>query len=45
LEKPVIKGTRISVELIMRKLAEGNTIEDLLQSYPSSHKKINSGSF
>lgn len=37
--KPVIKGTRISVELIMRKLAEGYTIDDLLKSYPHLNKK------
>jgi uncharacterized protein (DUF433 family) len=36
--KPVIKGTRISVELIMRKLAEGYTVEDLLKSYPHISK-------
>ena len=30
LGKPVIKGTRIPVELIVRKLGEGSTIEDLL---------------
>ncbi len=34
LGKPVIKGTRISVELIMRKLADGFTIEDILEMYP-----------
>ena len=34
LGKPVIKGTRISVELIMRKLANGYTFSDLLVSYP-----------
>ena len=39
LGKPVIKGTRISVELIMRKLAEGYTIDDLLESYPHLNKK------
>jgi uncharacterized protein (DUF433 family) len=32
--KPVIKGTRISVELIMRKLAGGYTFEKLLEAYP-----------
>jgi uncharacterized protein (DUF433 family) len=32
--KPVIRGTRISVELLLRKLAEGATIEDLLDAYP-----------
>ena len=32
--KPVIKGTRITVELIIRKLGEGARIEDLLDGYP-----------
>jgi uncharacterized protein (DUF433 family) len=32
--KPVIRGTRITVELILRKLAEGATIADLIQAYP-----------
>jgi uncharacterized protein (DUF433 family) len=32
--KPVIKGTRIKVELILRKLAEGATEDDLLDAYP-----------
>ena len=32
--KPVIKGTRITVELILEKLAAGETIGDLLKSYP-----------
>jgi uncharacterized protein (DUF433 family) len=32
--KPIIKGTRITVELIMRKFAGGYTIEKLLGSYP-----------
>jgi len=31
--KPVIKGTRIPVELILRKLGEGATVEDLLDGY------------
>ena len=34
LGKPVIRGTRITVELILRKLAEGATEEDLLDAYP-----------
>ncbi len=32
--KPVIRGTRVPVELLLRKLAEGATIEDLLDAYP-----------
>ena len=34
LGKPVIKGTRIPVELLIRKLSEGATVEDLLDAYP-----------
>lgn len=34
LGKPIINGTRITVELIMRKLASGYTIEKLIESYP-----------
>jgi len=34
LGKPVIRGTRISVELILRKLAEGATEGDLVEDYP-----------
>lgn len=34
LGKPVIRGTRIPVELLLRKLAEGATEEDLLEAYP-----------
>jgi uncharacterized protein (DUF433 family) len=32
--KPVIRGTRITVELILRKLSEGATEGDLLDAYP-----------
>jgi len=32
--KPVIKGTRITVELILEKLAAGETIEQILDAYP-----------
>lgn len=39
LGKPIIKGTRITVELIMRKLAEGYKVEDLLKSYPHLTQK------
>ena len=34
LGKPCIKGTRITVELILRKLSEGASIEYLLKGYP-----------
>ena len=36
--KPVIRGTRVPVELILRKLGEGATEQDLLDAYP----KLNS---
>ena len=32
--KPVIRGTRITVELILRKLAEGATEAELREDYP-----------
>ena len=38
LGKPVIKGTRIPVELIIRKLGEGAVLEDLLDAYPNLEK-------
>ncbi len=34
LGKPCIKGTRITVELILEKLAGGSTFQDLLDGYP-----------
>jgi uncharacterized protein (DUF433 family) len=34
LGKPIIRGTRIPVELIIRKLGEGATEADLLDAYP-----------
>jgi uncharacterized protein (DUF433 family) len=40
--KPIVKGTRITVELLMRKLAEGYSVDDLLNSYPHlSREQIN----
>lgn len=32
--KPVVIGTRITVELILERLAAGNSIEQLVESYP-----------
>ncbi len=32
--KPVVKGTRLSVELVLDRLADGWTAQDLFQSYP-----------
>ena len=35
LGKPIFKGTRLTVELILRKLAQGATADDLLKIYPN----------
>jgi uncharacterized protein (DUF433 family) len=32
--KPVIRGTRLTVELILRKLGDGTTQAELLEAYP-----------
>lgn len=32
--RPVVRSTRIPVELLLRKLGEGATIPDLLDAYP-----------
>ena len=37
--KPIIRGTRIPVELILRKLGEGATEADLLDAYPRLTKE------
>ncbi len=37
--KPVIRDTRISVELVIEKLSEGESIEQILQSYPHISKE------
>jgi len=33
--KPVVAGTRITVELILEKLAAGESMEQLLDEYPT----------
>ena len=37
--KPVIAGTRITVELILEKLAAGETVDDILQAHPRLTKE------
>jgi uncharacterized protein (DUF433 family) len=32
--KPVIRGTRLTVELVLRKISEGASEADLIQAYP-----------
>ena len=39
LGKPVISGTRITVELILERLAAGETVEQLLEAYPHVTKE------
>ena len=34
LGKPVVRGTRIPVELVLRKLGEGATVDDLCDAFP-----------
>jgi len=34
LGKPVIRGTRITVDLILRQFTQGLAIEDILRNYP-----------
>ncbi len=39
--KPVIRGTRIPVELILRKISEGASEADLIEAYPKlTHEDI-----
>ena len=37
--KPVIKGTRITVEQILRKLAGGMTVEEIITDHPHLTKE------
>lgn len=37
--KPVIRGTRIPVELIVRKISEGASDKELLDAYPKLSKE------
>jgi len=37
--KPVIRGTRITVKLIIRKLKEGASEKELLEAYPRLSKE------
>lgn len=34
LGKPVLKGTRVGVEIILRKLSQGSSFEDIKSMYP-----------
>jgi uncharacterized protein (DUF433 family) len=39
LGKPVIKGTRITVEIILKKLSQNISVEDILTDYPKLTKE------
>ena len=39
LGKPVIKGSRITVELILRKIGGGYSFEEILEMYPHLNKE------
>jgi len=39
--KPVIRGTRLTVELILRKLSEGASEKELLEAYPRLSREDN----
>jgi uncharacterized protein (DUF433 family) len=39
LGKPVIRGTRITVELLLQKMSEGASEADLLKAYPHLTKE------
>ncbi|MDE2217307.1 MAG: DUF433 domain-containing protein [Planctomycetota bacterium] len=36
--KPIIRGTRITVEAVIKRLADGVTTKELLEEYPSLKK-------
>ena len=33
--KPVIRGTRLSVEIILERMSEGATVQDLVEAWPN----------
>jgi len=37
--KPVVTGTRITVELVLEKLAAGETIEQILEAHPRLNRE------
>ncbi len=43
--KPVIKGTRITVESLLEKLSSGEKEEDILHSHPHITRKYQSSSW
>lgn len=39
LGKPVVKGARITVELILEKLAAGETVDEIVEAHPRLSRK------
>lgn len=37
--KPIIKGTRITVELVLRLLAQGEKMDEILEAYPHLERR------
>jgi uncharacterized protein (DUF433 family) len=37
--KPVLKGTRITVQSVLELLAAGDSVEEVLKAYPSINEK------
>lgn len=37
--RPIIQGTRITVDTILGYLSAGDSVEDVLQAHPSLHKE------
>lgn len=37
--KPVIRGTRVPVDAILHRIAQGETLDDLMQDYPKLTKQ------
>lgn len=38
--KPVLKGTRITVEHVLERLADGGTVDDLLAAHPRLNQEL-----
>ena len=41
--KPVIRGTRITVENILERLAAGETVDEILEAYPDLNREAIQG--
>jgi uncharacterized protein (DUF433 family) len=39
LGKPIVKGTRLTVDIILRKMSEGATVSDIQEMYPDLNRE------